>query len=89
MSAPRTPQQQHDRPASLAVDHAASYLRERLNRGQFGGLDGAYAGYSMCALLDALAVAVRNGELPDRVRSSLLLLTQDLAAEEQSAPTAG
>ena len=67
-----------------AVDHAASYLRQRLNLGQYAGMDGVYAGYALCGLLDVLALDLRAGRLSPRVRAALVCLTHDLAHEEQA-----
>jgi len=64
------------------VDHAASYLRERLRLGQYAGMSGVYAGYAMCGLLDALAGELRTAGLPASVRSSLRVLLADLRRDE-------
>lgn len=75
-------QQDRDRAEAQRVDHAASYLRQRLNQGQFAGMSGVYAGYTMCGLLDDLASELRTAGLTPHVRSSLVALVRDLAREE-------
>lgn len=82
-------QAERDHEVAQLVDHAASYLRHRLNMGQYAGLDGRYAGYTMCGLLDNLAIDLRRGELSALVRSSLVSLTRDLAREEHPGPPLG
>lgn len=65
------------------VDHAASYLRERLNRGPYAGMSGRYAGYTMCGLLDVLAAEIRGGAVFSApLRSTLMAVVTDLAVEE-------
>jgi len=82
-------EEERDRADAQLVDHAASYLRHRLNMGQYAGLDGLYAGYTMCGLLDNLALDLRGGELSALVRCSLVSLTRDLAREEHPRPPLG
>ena len=89
MVAQRTQHQQLlDQTDAGRVDHAASYLRERLRVGQHAGLSGVYAGYAICGLLDTLARELRSGGLPELIRSSLMVLVADLGSEESSRPLA-
>lgn len=81
-------QEERNRADAQRVDHAASYLRQRLHHGQFAGMSGVYAGYTMCGLLDGLARELRTAGLPPQVRSPLAALVRDLAREETS-PTPG
>lgn len=87
--APRTDQQrQRDRADAQLLDHAASYLRERLSHGHYAGMSGIYAGYTMCGLLDNLAVELRGGGLPAQIRAAAVSVARDLAREEFSHPAA-
>jgi len=64
------------------IDRAAAVLRRRVAMGRYAGLAGDYAGFEVCALLEA--VAHTSGEDPrsSRVRDAALRVARAVLADE-------
>jgi len=64
------------------IDRAAAVLRRRVAIGRYAGLAGDYAGFEVCALLEAVAHTSAEDPRSSRVRDAALRAARALLADE-------
>lgn len=67
------------------IDRAAAVLRRRVAIGRYAGLAGDYAGFEVCALLEAVAHTSAEDPRSSRVRDAALRAARALLADEPGA----
>ncbi|MHC1558586.1 hypothetical protein ACR9E3_06500 [Actinomycetospora sp. C-140] len=64
------------------IDRAAAVLRRRVALGRYAGLAGDYAGFEVCALLEAVAHATSEDARSSRIRDAALRAARAVLADE-------
>ncbi|PVZ12934.1 hypothetical protein C8D89_10282 [Actinomycetospora cinnamomea] len=68
------------------IDRAAAVLRRRVAMGRYAGLAGDYAGFEVCALLEAVAHTSAEDPRSSRVRDAALRVARAVLADEPGSP---
>ena len=64
------------------IDRAGAVLRRRVALGRYAGLAGDYAGFEMCALLEAVAHGTAEDARSSRIRDAALRVARAVLADE-------